>query len=329
MKKLLLALPVVALVAYFGTKFLVQYRTAEAVDQLIVMASPFATINYDSVSSTMTGALSLTDVSVTINGYEDPLTIGAVGIKLPTFLDLLSLHEIGPGSRSANRGEFPDSVELFANDVVIDADHDYMEAIFRQVYEEVASEHDGRVPTREDDPQGHCVNRYGFSALDLYEMDLDEIEFSLRFGLRQLADEFAFDTRFDIDEFQTIAITARFQGDLGSMSRGRASPPGLTGFELISEDHSAMQRTLARCEALGVDRATAKALMVDDLLTDLEAAGFVADERLIEPLRAGIEAEHTWFRVSGNPSRPVDLGRIGLYKASDLPALFGVDLESH
>ena len=326
MKKLLIALPVVAIRAYIGTKWLVQHRTAEAVDQLIVMASPVAAIRYDSVSSTMTGALSLTDVSVVINGYEDPLAIGSVGIKLPTFLDLLSLHEIGPGSRSAGRGDFPDSFELFADDVVIDSQHDYMAELFRQVRAAVASEHGGSVPTREEDPLGHCANRYGVSALDLDELDLDVIEFSLRLGLRQLDDEFAFDTLFDIDDFQTIAITARFQGDPSQMSRGR--PPGLTGFELISEDHSAMQRSLARCEALGVDRATAKQMMVDDLLSDLEEAGFVADERLIEPLRTGIEAEHKWFRVSGNPSRPVDLNRVSLYKPSDLPALFGVELES-
>ena len=261
-------------------------------------------------------------VSVILAGYEDALQIGSIGIKLPSFMDLLSLDEMGPG------GEFPESLEMFVDGVRIDSEHDYMAELFRQVEREVASAHDGSVPTREEDPRGHCVNRYGVSARDLSELDLDAIEFSLRFGLRQLVGEFAFDTTFDIQDFQTVAITARFQGNLQDLPRGRVTRPELTGFELISEDHSAMQRSLARCEALGVDRDAAKELMVADVLSDLEEAGFVADERLVEPLRAGIVAEHTWFRVSGTPSGPVDLTRLSLYKPADLPALLGVDLES-
>lgn len=322
MKKLLLALPVAAAIGYGGTKFLVQYRTAESVDRMIATASPFARISYDSVATTMNGELSITDVSVIPAGYEDALQIGSVGIKLSSFMDLLLLDRMGPGE------PFPEQFEMFVDDVLVDTQHDYMAEIFRQMARDAASAHGGSIPTREADPQGHCVNRYGVSARDMDELDLDVIEFSVRVGLRQLVDEFAFDTTLDIEDFQTVAITARFEGSIDDLERGRITRPELTGFELISEDHSAMQRSLARCEALGVDRDAAKELMVADVLSDLEEVGFVADERLIEPLRAGIEAEHTWFRVSGTPSGPVDLTRLDLYKPSDLPALLGVDLES-
>lgn len=321
-KKLLIALPVAAAIAYAGASVYVQQRTADSVDQLIAMASPFATVSYDSVASTMTGELSITDVSVTLAGYDDALKIGSIGIKLPSFLDLVSLDDFGPGK------DFPESFEMFVDGVLVDSRHDYMAELFRQLERETAREHGGSVPTREADPRGHCANRYGLSARDLSELDLEAVGFSLRIGLRQLVDEVAFDTTFDIEDFQTMAMTARFRGDLDAFSRGRVSRPELTGFEFISEDHSAMQRSLARCEALGVDRDVAKQVWVDYFLADLAEAGFVADERLIEPLRAGIEAEHTWFRVIGAPSGPVDLTRLNLYKPSDLPALLGVDLES-
>ena len=229
MKKLLIALPVVAALAYGGTKYYVQYRAADTVDQLIVMASPFATVTYDSVSSTMTGKLSVTDVSVVVAGYEDALDIGSIGIKLPSFLDLITLDRKRPGD------PLPESFEMFVDGVIIDTQHDYMAEIFRQVERQVAREHGGTVPTREQDPRGHCANRYGVSARDLSELDLDTIDFSLRFGLRRLEGEFAFDTRFDIEDFQTVAITARFQGSLDDVARGRVTRPELTGFELISE----------------------------------------------------------------------------------------------
>lgn len=326
MRKLLIAVPLIAVIAYAGTKWLVQKRTAEAVDQAIALAAPYATISYDSVSSSMTGELAITGITVIPAKYRDRATIGSTGIKLPSFLDLLKLHDIGP--RSGRQAKIPDHYEVFIEDALIDSRHDYMRDALNASQEAETAKYSGQVPSREEDPVGHCAGRYGLAAEDMLELDLPATQVSLRFGVHQLEDEFSVDASVDIDDYQSYKFSGIFVGSMQSLSQGRARPPLLKSFELILDDQSAMARSYNRCEALGVDRVTAKSAMYEQLVDDLAEAGFVIDDRLAEPLRAAIEAEHTWFKVTADPATPINLNQVSLYKASDLPALFGVELET-
>ncbi|MEL6301569.1 MAG: hypothetical protein AAFV47_08480 [Pseudomonadota bacterium] len=326
MKRLILGAAALSVIGYFGTKFYINYKTTEAVDQAITLMRPFASVEYASVSSSMTGELSVDKISVGIPGFKDRVELDSVGIKLPTFFDLLKLHNIGPQTLTSS--DFPDSIQVFVDGVVVDTGTDYMMKFFREAELEAAEAYGGQLPTREEDPLGHCLNRFGYSSKDLLELGMDRMVVSFSYGVEQLQDELALTLSVLVEDFYSADVDVRVRGGIGELARIGADRAVLTGFEVVAEDLSASERAFARCEALGVDRATAKEGMLTQLIEDLEDIGFIPDDRLIEPLRAGIQAEHQHARVTGNPPQPVSFGKIDLYNPSDMPALLGVDLQT-
>lgn len=325
LKKVLIVIVVAGLVA-FGLKLYVNHRTAQGVDQVIEALSPYVTIKYESVSSTMSGALAINGLTIYLPEYKDPVQIDALGIKVPSILDLLRLDDIGP--REIAKGNYPKRIELFLDGIVIDTGDDFMMRMFRELEQAAVAENGGSIPTREEDPVGHCVNRFGYTTQDLLDLDMTTLLTSFSYRLEELEDEVELGFEVSIDDIYEFGGDVRFQGGLRDFASGRLSRTLMTGFALRGTDISYGDRTYERCAALGVDRATAKKALLNQTLRSFEEMGFVPDERLLEPLRASAEAEHKHFRVIGDPPQPVDLSRMNLYSPTDMPALLGVDLET-
>ena len=61
MKKLILLSLIAGCCAYFGFKFYLHYRVSSALDMMLIMAAPFAQIQYQGVSSSISGKISIDD----------------------------------------------------------------------------------------------------------------------------------------------------------------------------------------------------------------------------------------------------------------------------
>lgn len=325
LKKVLIVIVAVGVVA-FGLKLFVNHRTAQGVDQVIEALSPYVTINYESVSSTMSGALAINGLTIYLPEYNDPIQIDALGMKVPSILDLLRLNDFGP--REIAKGDHPKHIAFFLDGIVIDTGDDFMMRMFREMEQAAIAENGGSIPTREEDPIGHCVNRFGYTTQDLLDLDMTTLVTSFSYRLEELEDEVELGFEVSIDDIYEFGGDARFQGRLRDFASGRLSRTLMTGFELRGTDISYGDRAYQRCAALGVDRATAKEALLNETLRSFEEAGFVPDERLLEPFRTGAAAEHKHFRVIGDPPQPVDLSRMNLYSPTDMPAFLGVDLET-
>ncbi|MEL7311425.1 MAG: hypothetical protein AAFN07_07940 [Pseudomonadota bacterium] len=326
MKRMIAGIIATAIVGSIGAILYINYKTTQAVDQFVLSISPFVQVEYDKVSSSVTGEVAVKGVTVTMPGFADPMEFDAVGLKLPTFLDLLSLHDLGP--LEIARGEFPEKIAVFVDGLHLDTGDDYMMAMFRSMEAQAVEENGGTIPTRSEDPLGHCISKYGVSSRDLLELGLDRMRMSLRYQVEQLDGEIAADLNFEIQDALEIDTQFTIQGRLADFATGRADRARLIRFEVEGETQGITERTWDRCETMGVERAIAKEAYITSFLAGLAEGGFVADERLIEPFRVGVVAEHRHFRVIGDPPQPVDLQQVKLYSATDMPALLGVDYQT-
>ena len=116
MSNLLLAVAVIGVGGYFGTKFYVQHKAAQDLDALLDQARPFVDIEYGQVVATIDGELRVENVTVQMPQFRDRLTIDSVGLLTPGFLFLLGFDR--------SKLEFPEylGVELTGLHANVDAD---------------------------------------------------------------------------------------------------------------------------------------------------------------------------------------------------------------
>ncbi len=54
-------------------------------DMAVYMVSPYASVRYGGVASTMSGELTVEDVTVRVKGFRDEIYIDRIGINTPSF----------------------------------------------------------------------------------------------------------------------------------------------------------------------------------------------------------------------------------------------------
>ena len=94
MKKLIIWAIVLGASAYFGSKMLLHHKVGNGVDAAFLMMSPYANIEYEGVSSTMTGELTIDGITMRVVGYDDDIRIERFGIDTPSYFSLLNLADI-------------------------------------------------------------------------------------------------------------------------------------------------------------------------------------------------------------------------------------------
>ena len=84
MKNLIIWAVILGTVGYGGSKFLLHHKVEKGVDMAVLFMSPFANVQYDGVSSTMTGELTIDGIRAQINGFKDEIYIERLGIDTPS-----------------------------------------------------------------------------------------------------------------------------------------------------------------------------------------------------------------------------------------------------
>ena len=88
MKNLIIGGLVVGILGYGGAKLYLHNEVSSAMDQAVIMASPFAKIEYDGVSSSLSGELTVDGLVVRVSGYRDEIHVdqNTSELSAPTFL---------------------------------------------------------------------------------------------------------------------------------------------------------------------------------------------------------------------------------------------------
>ena len=196
MKNLVVSVMLIGVLGYFGAKFYLHHNVTNDLDRALAMVQPFADIQYEGVSSTMTGELSVEGISARFGSFRDRLEIDRVSIMTPGFWYLLNLDELGSRMTGAD-AELPKSLGFAIDGLRADVSDDFMKAI-SQAAREAAPEVD------ENDKAATCVGRHGFSMGMLKRLGYDNLVMSVSTGYRHEDGRLLVDVLADIEELESV-----------------------------------------------------------------------------------------------------------------------------
>lgn len=317
MKKLIVFVLLIGSCGYFAAKFYLHYRVSSGLDDVLVMAAPFADIQYDGVSSTMSGELSIDGITVHMSEFRDPLYIDKLSIITPGFFFLLNLVELGqPGEDF----EIPDTFGFAVDGVRASTSADYV----RKIYD-LGQARIGAADAEE--VAAVCTGKYGFTPKTLQQLGYRDLVMSMRIAYRQDDRNLIVDVSAGVEDMYDIDMTVKLADRLTpeTLMRGNYRPR-LTEGRLEYRDLSLNERTAKLCARQGLSENEILLAQLDAFTASGLENGLEFDDYVIGPYKEFL-AGHSTFVLTAKPSEPVTLTQIDLYKPSDVPALLNLSGE--
>ncbi len=318
MKKLVLLAVIAAGLAYFGAKWHLHSKVSESMDQLVMMASPFAKIQYSGVRSTFGGELTVEGVTVVFNEFNDPLVIERIGIDTRGFLALLKMSDV----LSMQSSKVPDYFGFIVENVRVPSDADY----YRKLYA-MLEELDGReIP---DDPALTCAGQYGLSPAFLDDLGYEEQVFSLRFSFQREAAGLLMHMDQSTENMWQASLDMQIAGDFapGQVIAG-SYRPRMKSLRLEYTDDSLNERIRKNCERRGLTDEQIIAAQLETFKQYGIENGIEFDEYVLEPYLEFLKGKDTLV-ITAEPREPIALSQIDLYKPSDVPALLQLEASAY
>lgn len=320
MKKLLIWAVLLGVIGYFGSKFYLHDKVSRNLDLVLTAARPVIDVQYEGVSSTLSGDLSIDGITARMAGFADPVRIGSVKLVTPGYFDLLELANIGSGS--GGNPDIPDALGIAFTGISIAADADFM-----RVIEEARRAQYGVQEVT--DPMAACVGKYGFSADTLGRLGYSELVIDAAVGYRQENGRLVVDMSTDIADMYDMSVVLTFDGvpTPQTMMMGLFQPRLVNG-RLEYVDRSLEERVMKLCtEIEELPAETVIAARVDAFQTVAGSNGIEFDEYVIDPYVEFLNGKDR-FVITAQPIAPVNLLQLGLYKPSDVPALLNLTAEA-
>jgi hypothetical protein len=318
MKNLIVLVLIVGGCAYFGAKFFLHYRVSSGLDDALLMAAPFADIQYDGVSSTMTGELSIDGIKVRMSEFDDPLYIDKLSLITPGFFYLLKLDELG---QSGADFEIPDTLGFAVEGVRASSSADYVRKLYNMGLEQSGA-------ADADDPAAVCAGKYGFAPETLQQLGYGDLVMGLRIAYRQDDRNLFVDASADVEDMYELEMTVKLADRLTPelLMRGNYRPRMVEG-RLEYLDQSLNERTAKLCARKGLTDGEIELAHVNALLASGLENGIEFDDYVIGPYKEFLAGKST-FILTAKPSEPINVSQIDLYKPSDVPALLNLSGEA-
>ena len=317
MKNLVITAIVVGVIGYFGAKFYLHYKVSSGLDTALTMMQPFADIQYEGVSSTMTGDLSIDGISARFGNFRDRLEIDSISLITPGFWHLMSLGDIGPQMSDA---EIPDSLGFAITGMRADVSDDYMKAMSKAV-REASPEID------ESDVGAICVGKYGFSMATLRALGYKDIVMSMSMGYRNKDGKLLIDMWADLEDMYSMKIDLTLDGAITPMALASGTfRPNMIDGRIEYEDNSLIERTRTHCRRQGLSDDDVLIAEMDSFKAAGLQNGIAFDEYVLIPYQKFL-AGASKFIMTAQPNKPINLSQIDLYKPTDVPALLNLSAE--
>lgn len=312
MRNLIIAIVVLGVAGFAGVKWKLHRDVEQGVDAALMMLAPVARIEYEGISSTLGGELTIDGIRGRASGFSDDFHIERLGIDTPSFLSLMKLGDI-QGAAMSGKNPLPSSFGLIVEGLRMPVDSDYG----RYVYEAQAQARG--VGT--DNPANDCTGRHGFSPDALAAMGYDEYDISMRASLRQQGGRYVVDLTTESRDMWEIDVELDLVGDMvRELSKGPAYKPKMRSARLEYTDLSMRDRVAEYCRRLGLTDAEVRAAQFDAFMEIGLENGVEFDEYVTGPYQEFLDGKST-FVVTAEPNEPVVLSQIAMYKPSDVPAL--------
>ncbi len=309
----------VGVIGYFGAKFYLHHEVSSNLESAISLARPFADIQYQGVSSTMLGELSVDGISARFANFKDRLEIDKVSIITPGFWYLLNLGDTDQ-RMTGDDAALPESFGFEIEGLRADVSDDFMKAYAKSV-RQAAPELIG------DDAAANCVSKDGFSMSMLKRLGYHEIVASMSMAYRQEDGKLLFNAWLDVEDMYAMQIGLTLDGTMtpDSLARGTFRPRMIDG-RIEYEDYSLIDRTKKLCRRQGFSEQEMIAAELDAFRAAGMQIGIAFDEYVMEPYEKFLSGGST-FIVTARPTNPIILSQITLYKPTDVPALLNLSAE--
>jgi hypothetical protein len=311
MRNLLVAVAVLGVGGFFGTKFYIQHKVGRDLDAVLDQARPFVDIKYGNVVATIGGELRVEDVIVNMPQFDDELTIDSVGVLTPGFLFLLGFDK--------SELEFPEYLGVELTGLRASADADFMRA-FDELYE-------SQTAAIELTAADRCASTYGMTPAALKRLGYHEVVMDFNVSFRTAAGRLVMEVGADIEDMYEFDVEATFEGLADPTAMARGARPLLVGGRIDYVDQSLNERILKHCAEQQVTRDDVIAAQVREIQTVARQSGVELDAMLLEPYTDFLHGKQR-FTLTSAPPRPVDLTRVSLYKPSDVPNLLNLSAEA-
>ena len=320
MKNLIIGAVLLAAVGYGGSKLLLHNKVENSVDQAVLMMSPFVNVKYDGVSSTMGGELTVDTIEAQINDFSDPITIDRLGIDTPSYFSLLNLADMADNVGNPD-AVIPEYFGFIAEGIRMRVDADYFRYMHTQL-QNVVSE------TDVEEPAAVCTGKYGFSPATLEALGYSEQVVSVAAYFRREPSNYTVSVTSAVEDMWSINAEVTLAGNMiAELSQGPRARPRLSALRIEYVDESLNQRVADYCGRLGLSGEEIVAAQLDKLAQIGSSLGIEFDEYVIDPFTEFVGGKSRLV-ITAKPVEPISLSQIGLYKASDVPALLDLSAEA-
>ncbi len=304
---------------YGGAKWHMHSKVGDAVDMAVMMMSPFATVTYDGVGSTMTGELTINGIRAHVSGFEDEIYIKKLGIDTPSFYHLIKLSDLGKFVQTRG-GNLPSKIGIIAEGVRIPTNADYNRKLYNARLKEL-----GITDAGED--ANECAGKYGFSPKALAAMGYSEQVFSMSAHFKQEESTYSVIIKSDVDDMWALDAEMSLAGDmLTEVSKGTAYRPRLSSMRFEYEDRSLNERIKRYCGQRGLTPEQTTQAQIAAFQFMGKQNGIVFDEYVMDPYKEFLGGKDA-IVITASPTEPVSLTQIKLYNPSDVPALLDLTAE--
>ena len=321
MRNLVIVIAVLAVGGYFGIKWKLHNDVESGVDMAVLMMKPYVAIEYDGVSSTLTGELTIDGIRGRVQGFEDGFSITRLGIDTPSFLSLMKFGDM-QSAMMGRKDVLPDYFGVILEGLKMPVDADYGHALH-------ATQIAARGVSDAENPANKCAGKYGFSPQALVAMGYEEYDLSFNARFRQEGGQYGVEIHTGTTDMWDVDATVLLAGNMMSeLAMGPGYRPKLREMEIVYSDRSLKDRVSAYCQRLGLSAEETMQAQIDAFRYVGNQAGIEFDEYVMDPYRDFLSGKSTLV-VTANPLEPVALSSIALYKPSDVPALLQLSAEAH
>ncbi len=313
MKNFIIWAILIGALGYGGAKFYLHSEVTDAMDMVVLMASPYANVEYDGVGSTLSGELTVDGVKIRVDGYADDLTIDRIGIDTPSFLSLIALSDLSSKGPDA----MPEQIGFLIEGLRIPANADY----YDDLYEFSLAARDAENP---DSAAAECTGKYGFSPAALSALGYDDQVMSMYMSISDEETRFSFDMQISMEDMWDMDANVSLAGNMvAELMKGPASQPRLRSMNIEFTDRSLNERMTKYCKQRGLSAAETIRAQIDSFEFVGETYGIEFDQYMIDPFKEFVLGKSTLV-ITAHPSSPVAFSQIDLYKPSDVPALLNL-----
>jgi len=320
MKNLIIGAMIVGALGYGGSKFLLHHKVESGVDKAVIAISPFVNVQYDGVSSTMSGELTIDGVRAQITGFSDEIYIDRLGIDTPSYFSLLHLADMAENIRAPD-DVIPEYFGFIAEGLRLSVNADYFKKLHTAMMSELQA-------GDSSEPAAECTGKYGFSPDALTRLGYSEQVVSMSAHFRRGVSNYSVSIASSIEDMWDLDAELTLAGDMVTeLSQGPRYRPKLSAMRIKYTDKSLNDRVAAYCGRLGLSDEQVLTAQLDKLKFLGAENGIEVDEDVLDPYAEFIQGKSTLV-VTAKPSEPVSLSQISLYKPSDVPALLDLSAET-